>query len=89
MWVYFWALYSVSLTYVCLDCSSFVANYILLKIVLENSLVVQWLKLSTSTAKDPGSISGQGTKTLQALWHGTHKKRIVLAILCLLSFVLL
>ena len=75
--------------YVCLDYCSFVATYILLKIVLGNSLAVQWLKLSTFTAKDPGSISGQGTKTLQAMWHGTHTKRIVLAIPCLLHFVLL
>ena len=75
--------------YACLDYCSFVATYILLKIVLGNSLAVQWLKLSTFTAKDPGSISGQGTKTQQAMWHGTHTKRIVLAIPCLLHFVLL
>ena len=35
--------------------------------VIGNSLVVQWLRLCILTAKDLGSIPGQGTKTLQAM----------------------
>ena len=31
-----------------------------------NSLLVQWLGLCAFTAKDPGSIPGQGTKIPQA-----------------------
>ena len=35
-----------------------------------NSLVVQWLGLSTFTAMDPGLIPDWGTKMPQASWHG-------------------
>ena len=40
--------------------------------ILGNSLAVQWLELLTSTAGGTGLIPGQGTKILQAMWHG-HK----------------
>ena len=33
----------------------------------------QWLGLHDSTAGGTGSVAGQGTKILQAAWHG-HKK---------------
>ena len=38
-----------------------------------NSLVVQWLGLHAFTAKDQGSIPGQGTKIPQATWCGQKK----------------
>ena len=38
-------------------------------------LVVQWLGLHTSTARDTGSISGQGTKIAQATWQKKKKKK--------------
>ena len=41
--------------------------------ILGNSLVVQWLGLFAFTAKDLGSIPGQGTKIPQAAWHGQKK----------------
>lgn len=37
--------------------------------LLENFLVVQWLRLHTFTAKGAGSIPGQGAKIPQAVWH--------------------
>ena len=37
--------------------------------LLENFLVVQWLRLHTLTAKGAGSIPDQGAKILQAVWH--------------------
>ena len=40
-----------------------------------NSLVVQWLRLCTFTAKGPGSIPGQGTKIPQAVWSSQKKKK--------------
>ena len=40
-----------------------------------NSLVGQWLGLSTLIAKGPGSIPGWGTKIPQAVWHGPKKKK--------------
>ena len=42
----------------------------ILNLSLGNSLVVQWLGLSSFTAEDPGSIPGQGTKIPQAMWCG-------------------
>ena len=39
-----------------------------------NSLVVQGLGVSAFTARGLGSIHGQGTKILQALWLGKKKK---------------
>ena len=39
------------------------------------SLVVQWLRLCTSTAWGTGSIPGQGTKIPRAMWHGQKKKK--------------
>ena len=39
-----------------------------------NSLVVQWLGLGTLAAKALGSIPGQGTKILQAMWCSQKKK---------------
>ena len=38
------------------------------------SLVVQWLRLRTSTAGVTGSIPGWGTKILHAVRHGQKKK---------------
>ena len=38
-----------------------------------NSLAVQWLGLWALPAKGPGSIPGQGTKTLHASEHGQNK----------------
>ena len=40
-----------------------------------NSLVVQWLRLPTSTAGRTGLIPGGGTKIPQAMWHGVAKKK--------------
>ena len=37
--------------------------------LLENFLVVQWLRLHTLTAKGAGSIPDQGAKIRQAVWH--------------------
>ena len=43
--------------------------------------MVQWLGLHMLTAEGPGSVPGQGTKILQAMWHGqktnSQKKKIV------------
>ena len=39
------------------------------------SLVVQWLRLSTSTARGVVSILGQGTRILHAAWCGKKKKK--------------
>ena len=39
------------------------------------SLVVQWLRLRTSTAGGTGSIPGQGTKIPHAVWHSQKKKK--------------
>ena len=38
------------------------------------SLVVQWLRLYTSTVRSAGSILGQGTKILHAAWPGKKEK---------------
>ena len=38
------------------------------------TLVVQWLRLHTSTAGGGGSIPGQGTKISHALGHGQKRK---------------
>ena len=43
-------------------------------IVQGTSLAVQWLGLHTSTARDPGSIPGRGTKIPQATWCSPPKK---------------
>ena len=37
--------------------------------------MVQWLGLGAFTAEGMGSIPGQGTKVLQAMWHGQKKKK--------------
>ena len=42
--------------------------------VVGNSLVVQWLGLHAFTAKDLGSIPGQGVKIPQAAKHGQEKE---------------
>ena len=39
-----------------------------------NSLTVQWLRLWAFTAEASGSISGQGTKISQSVWHNENKK---------------
>ena len=41
------------------------------------SLVVQWLRLLTSTSEGMGLIPGWGTKILHALWHSKKKKENV------------
>ena len=38
-------------------------------------MVVQWLGLRASTARDPGSIPGPGTKILHAVWCGQKEKK--------------
>ena len=45
------------------------------KVHLGTSLAVQWLRLSVSSVRDVGSISGWGTEILHALWHGQKKKK--------------
>jgi len=44
-------------------------------LLLETSLAVQWLRLHTFNTKDPGSISGWGTKIPHAMWQGKKKKK--------------
>ena len=39
------------------------------------SLVVQWLRLCSSTSGGLGSIPGQGTKIWHATWRGQKKKK--------------
>ena len=41
-----------------------------------NSLALQWLGLSTFTAKGPGSIPGPGTKIPQAVQRGNKKIKL-------------
>ena len=41
----------------------------------ETYLVVQWLRLCSSTSGGLGSIPGQGTKISHATWHGQKKKK--------------
>ena len=43
--------------------------------ILWDSLVVQWLRLSTFIAVGLGSIPSQETKILQNLCHGQKKKK--------------
>ena len=43
--------------------------------ILGDSLVVQWLRLSTFTAVGLGSIPSQENKILQNLCHGQKKKK--------------
>ena len=45
------------------------------RVVLGNSLTVQWLGLCTFSAEGPGSIPSQGTKILQAVWCGQKTKK--------------
>ena len=42
-----------------------------------NSLVVKWLGLHVSIARDMGSIPGQGTKILQAPWYSPSPSKSV------------
>ena len=42
---------------------------------MESCLVVQWLRLHTSTAGDRGLIPGQGTKILHAAWCRPRKRK--------------
>ena len=44
-----------------------------------NSVKVQWLGLSTSTAGDMGLIPGRGSQIPPAFWHGLKKKSRLLA----------
>ena len=43
--------------------------------ILGNSLRVHWLGLHTLTAKDCGSVPGQGTKITQAVWYNQKEKK--------------
>ena len=45
------------------------------KVYPGSSLVVQWLRCHTFTAKVPGSILGQGTRIPQAMWCSQKKKK--------------
>ena len=38
--------------------------------------MAQWLGLGISTAGNKGSIPGQGSKILYAVWHGPRKNKI-------------
>ena len=42
---------------------------------MEISLVIQWLKLQTSTARSVDSIPGWGTKIAHAVQRGQEKKK--------------
>ena len=44
--------------------------------------MIQWLGFHAFTAKDMDSISGQGTKTPQATWHGQTNKQTPEPIIC-------
>ena len=46
----------------------------ILKLIVGNSLAIQWLGLGTSTVVSMGSIPGQGSKILHAVQHGQKKK---------------
>ena len=48
-----------------------------------NSLVAQWLGLSTLTAVGLGSITGRGTKSPQAVWCGKKKKNKDYVYICI------
>ena len=50
-----------------------------------NSLAVQWLGLCNVTAKDPGSVPGQGTKFPQAVQPSQNKTKTA-TIIAILSF---
>ena len=41
-----------------------------------NALAVQWLELCAFTTRGMGSVPGQGTKILQALWRSQKKKKL-------------
>ena len=41
-----------------------------------SSLVVQWLRLPTTTAEGTGLILCQGTKNPRGMWHGQKEKEI-------------
>ena len=45
--------------------------------VLGNSLAIQWLGLSTSTAGGMGSIPGRGTKIPHAAQHGQKNDKVL------------
>ena len=45
-------------------------------LILKTSLAVQWLGLYASIVGGMGSISGRGTKILQAIQHGQRKKKM-------------
>ena len=54
------------------------------------SLVVQWLRLCSSTSGGLGSIPGLGTNIWHATWHGPKKKKkkrktSVITYVCMLS----
>ena len=46
----------------------------ILKLIVGNSLAIQWLGLGTSTVVSMGLIPGQGSKILHAVQHGQKKK---------------
>lgn len=42
---------------------------------IENSVTIQWLGLCALTAEVEGSITGEVTKMLQAMWCGPPQKK--------------
>ena len=53
----------------------------IMKVILGNSVVVQWLGLSAFTVVGLGSIPGWGSKILQAAQHGQKKRKEKIVIL--------
>ena len=54
---------------------AWITSVLLREVWTGTSLVVQWLRLCTSTAGGMGSIPGRGTKIPHATWHGLKKKK--------------
>ena len=48
-------------------------------------LAVQWLKLSASTARGTGSISGQGTKVPHPVWPKKKKKYVCVCVFIIVN----
>ena len=57
------------------------SGHMIMKVILGNSVVVQWLGLSAFTVVGLGSIPGWGSKILQAAQHGQKKRKEKIVIL--------